>query len=62
MASLLLVEHPETGAQYAVPAAHFRKELEPAGWRALAYEDGAEYQPPAPKQSGDKADKAEGGA
>lgn len=53
MASLLVVENPKTGEQVAVPAAHFRKVLEPDGWRAIAHEDGSAYEPPAKK--GEKA-------
>lgn len=54
MASLLIVEGKD-GAQVAVPAAHFRRHLEPEGWKAVAFEDGSpyEYEPPAKK-----ADKA----
>lgn len=53
MANLLIVESKD-GAIVAVPAAHFRKVLEPEGWKALRYESGEEYEPPTKK-----ADKAE---
>jgi hypothetical protein len=46
MASMLIVEDKD-GAQVAVEAAHFRKHLEPAGWKAIRYESGEEYEPPA---------------
>lgn len=52
MASLLIIEHRD-GRQYAVSAADFRKTYEPDGFKAVRYEDGSEYEPPAKK--GDKA-------
>lgn len=52
MASLLVIEHRD-GRQYAVSAADFRKIYEPEGFKAVAYEDGSPYEPPAPK--GEKA-------
>lgn len=58
MASLLIVESKD-GAQVAVEAAYFRRKLEPDGWRALRYEDGSEYEPPAQRAaSAAKADEA----
>lgn len=49
MASDLIVENPKTAERVAVPAAHFRKKLEPEGWKAVRFEDGSEYEPPASK-------------
>lgn len=46
MASLLIIEHKD-GRQYAVSAADFRKTYEPDGFKAVRYEDGSEYEPPA---------------
>lgn len=55
---LLIVEHSKTGEQVAVPAAHFRRKLEPDGWKAIRHESGADYDytPPAKKPA-----KAESG-
>lgn len=56
MASRLIVESKD-GAQVAVEAAHFRKVLEPDGWKAIRYEDGSDYEPPAPKKADKPADE-----
>lgn len=53
MASLLIIEHRD-GRQYAVSAADFRKQYEAEGFRAVAFEDGAEYEPPAPRKAAEK--------
>lgn len=60
MASLLIVESKD-GAQVAVEAAHFRRKLEPDGWKAIRYESGEEYEPPAQRAtSAAKADEKAG--
>lgn len=48
MAALLIIEHKD-GRRYAVSAADFRKRYESEGFKAVGYEDGAEYQPPQAK-------------
>jgi hypothetical protein len=52
---LLIVEHKD-GSQVAVPAAHFRKELEHNGWKAVHHESGAEYSYTPPAAKADKKD------
>lgn len=56
MPDLLVVEHRD-GRTYAVPAAHFRKELEPQGFKAVRYESGKSYEPPTPKAESTAAAK-----
>jgi hypothetical protein len=60
MADLLIVESKD-GGQVAVPAAHFRRKLEPDGWKAVRHESGAEYDytPPAKAETSAKAAKAD---
>lgn len=60
MASLLIVTNPKTGEEVAVSAAHFRKALEPEGWKAVCFEDGSLYEPPA-KHAEKAADKPKDG-
>jgi hypothetical protein len=57
MASLLIIEHKD-GRQYAVSAADFRKQYADQGFKAVRYEDGSPYEPPAEKSAG----KADAGA
>jgi hypothetical protein len=60
MASLLIIEHRD-GRQYAVSAADFRKTYEPEGFKAVRYEDGSEYEPPAQRAtSAARADERAG--
>jgi len=56
MADLLIVESKD-GAQVAVPAAHFRRHLEPDGWKAISYESGEPYAYEPLAKKADSADK-----
>jgi hypothetical protein len=59
MASMLIIEHKD-GRSYAVSAADFRKLYEPEGFKAVRYEDGSDYEPPAPRKPADKGDEKAG--
>lgn len=58
MSDLLVIEHKD-GRTYAVPAAAFRKDYEPEGFKAVRFESGKDYEPPQTKSATPAAAKAD---